>query len=340
MKDLSDNYFNRHFSHIYVEESVIGHVRTKRILEKYPDAQIIVIHHYKDVFCRKGQDYRVQNRSPKLILAAKQGDLIYQGAPVCQDFGNHYFYYTSCIMNCLYDCEYCYLKGMYPSGNMVIFVNIEDIFAKTEELLSQHPVYLCVSYDTDIMAAEYLTGYTAAWVDFARKHGNLAVEVRTKSANRAILEKLLPLDNVIYAFTLSPQQVIDAYEHKTPGLSARIACAEKAVSLGMKVRLCFDPMIYCNGWEEAYRTMLKEVFDSVSGEDIVDVSVGSFRVSQDYLKRMRKNSPNSSVVQFPYENDGGVYHYPSELMHKMEHLLEEELLHYVDKDRIFNWNNR
>mgnify|MGYP006970641936 FL=1 len=30
------------------------------------------------------------------------------------------------MMNCIYDCSYCYLKGMYPSGHMVLFVNIED----------------------------------------------------------------------------------------------------------------------------------------------------------------------------------------------------------------------
>lgn len=31
------------------------------------------------------------------------------------------------MMNCIFDCEYCYLKGMYPSGNLVVFVNLEDI---------------------------------------------------------------------------------------------------------------------------------------------------------------------------------------------------------------------
>ena len=50
----------------------------------------------------------------------------YEGAPVCQDFGNTNFYYCSTMMNCIYDCSYCYLKGMYPSGHMVLFVNIED----------------------------------------------------------------------------------------------------------------------------------------------------------------------------------------------------------------------
>lgn len=101
----------------------------------------------------------LQHGSKALIIARKDGQLLYEGAEVCQSFGNEYFYYTSCVMNCIYDCEYCYLKGMYPSGNLVIFINIEDIFAELETLLAKHPVYLCVSYDTDLLALENIAGF-------------------------------------------------------------------------------------------------------------------------------------------------------------------------------------
>ena len=75
------------------------------------------------------------------------------------------------------------------------------------------------------------------------------------------------------------------------------------------MRLCFDPMIYCPDWEKEYHEMLELVTKEVPMDQIFDVSVGSFRVSQDYLKKMRKNEPYSAVVQFPFQNDGGVYHY-------------------------------
>ena len=83
------------------------HPRTCEILQKFPEAVQIPIHHYKDVFCRKRQDIAGQEEHPMLIVAAKEGRLIYEGAPVCQSFGNEYFYYTSCVMNCIYNCEYC-----------------------------------------------------------------------------------------------------------------------------------------------------------------------------------------------------------------------------------------
>ena len=136
------DYYNAAFSHIYVEKQIKDHKRTKEILKKLPDAIVIEIDHYKDVFCRRKQSIVAQNKAKALILAKNQNGCIYEGAPVCQNFGNDNFYYCSCMMNCLFDCEYCYLKGMYPSANIVVFVNIEDIFSELEELLREKKIYL------------------------------------------------------------------------------------------------------------------------------------------------------------------------------------------------------
>lgn len=339
MKSFCNKYFNPAFSHIYVEKEVKSLPRTRRILEKFPHAVIVEIEHYKDVFCRSGQNYGLQHRAQNLILAAKHGELIYKGAPVCQSFGREHFYYTSCMMNCVYDCEYCYLKGMYPSGNVVVFVNIEDIFEEADRILREHDVYLCVSYDTDIMAMENLTGYTREWIEFAGKRKNLTIEIRTKCANYKLMKELPVLENVIFAFTVSPQAVIDEQEHGTPSLLSRISCAKEAVDRGMQVRLCFDPMIYCRDWKTHYEAMLSQVTGEIELEKLVDVSVGSFRVSQDYLKKMRKNNPQSAVVWFPFENDAGVYHYPGELMEEMEQYLTGELERRIGREKIFRWTD-
>ncbi len=50
-------------------------------------------------------------------------------------------------------------------------------------------------------------------VHMLQKHENLKLEIRTKCAGHAMWD--LPcLSNVIYAFTLSPQKMIDAFEKK------------------------------------------------------------------------------------------------------------------------------
>ncbi len=337
LKSLREDCFNAFFSHIYVEKFVLNHFRTQEILAKFPSAKVVEISHYKDVFCRSRQSYILQHHSQNLILAAKQGTLLYEGAPVCQSFGNQYFYYTSCIMNCIFDCEYCYLKGMYPSANIVVFVNLEDIFAEVEQMLKHHSLYLCVSYDTDLLALEEIIGYAKEWCIFTEKHRDLKIEIRTKCANRLFCQSVKPIPGVIYAFTLSPQAVIDSYEHHTPSLSERLACVSELVGAGCQVRLCFDPMIYMPEWKRHYAEMLEQVFDTVDLTKIIDVSVGTFRVSQDYLKKMRKQEPDSAVVWFPFQNENGFYHYPNELMEKMECFLTDRLAEKISKEKIFRW---
>lgn len=337
LKNLRENYYNAAFSHIYVEKAVWEHPVTKKILKKFPNAVKIEIEHYKDIFCRPGQNIALQNQVPMLVIASKTGRLLYKGAPVCQSFGNEYFYYTSCVMNCIYSCDYCYLKGMYPSGNLVIFVNLEDIFAELEYILQEHKVYLCISYDTDLMALEDLTGFVEDWTKFCEKNPNLTIEIRTKCGRTDLWNRFMPKKNVIFAFTLSPEEIQQKYEHRTSSLTDRIKCADLAMKKGFLVRLCFDPVLYCPDWKVQYQEMLYQVFETLDMKNLYDVSIGSFRISQDYLKKLRKVMPDSAIVQFPFENDAGVYHYPKKLMAEMEQLLTCQLQKWLPKEKIFGY---
>ena len=153
IKIFQKNNCGRHpFHHVYIERKLAENYDVDNVLKKLPGSRIVWINHYKDVFNRKNQSLEIQKKSPALILAKKEGQLIYSGSKECQDFGNDNFYYTSCMMNCLFDCEYCYLQGMYPSADVVLFMNLEDIFNEVVRMLTVHPVYLCVSYDTDLIA--------------------------------------------------------------------------------------------------------------------------------------------------------------------------------------------
>ena len=352
------------FKHIYVEKEILDNDRARSIIAHFPDSKVVVIDHYKDVFNRKRQDFMLQHTSRNLILAAKKGRLVYDGAPVCQDFGNSHFYYTSCIMNCLYDCEYCYLKGMYPSGNLVIFINIEDIFKEVEELLEQFPVYLCVSYDTDLMAIENLTGFVAKWIEFTKKHENLTIEIRTKcgrkdldtdvsaksfdmnsnnsidvaSSNRMNSSNIIsPCDRVIFAWTISPDPVIAKFEHGSARLGQRLEAASHYLNNGWPVRLCFDPMIYTKSWRDIYGGMLEEVKGAVDMSQVRDFSVGSFRISESYLKKMRRAMPISEVVQYPFVLEEGYYHYPNRLVEEMETFLIDEIKKARPDADVFRW---
>jgi len=337
LTSLKENLYNPAFSHIYVEEGIKNHPGTARILSRFPKARLIGIKHYKDVFSRSNQDFLIQKKSPSLILAKKQDNFLYKGAPVCQDFGNRHFYYTTLVMNCIYDCEYCFLQGMYSSANIVVFVNTEDYFLHVEKILENHPVYLSLSYDTDLLALEQKLGFVREWISFAEQHPDLTIEVRTKSANIKAIGSLPHSQNVILAWTLSPEMVQKNFEHNTPPLRQRISCIKKALDKGFRVRVCFDPIIYSKDWPASFSETVERTFGEIAPDRVIDVGIGVFRISRDYLKRMRKNRPDSAITQFPYEYDNGVYHYGRKLSDSMISVACDIVQKYIPRERIYLW---
>ncbi|MBR4163480.1 MAG: hypothetical protein IKR11_08160 [Solobacterium sp.] len=322
------------FSHVYVEKNILHHPRTERILSFFPKAEVIVIERYKDVFDRSRQNYDLQFLSQKLILAEKTGTFIYEGSKACEDFGNEWFYYCTNALNCIFNCEYCWLKGMYNSANPVIFVNLEDFFAETEKLLQQHPVYLCLSYETDLVPFENMTGMLQEWGEFTVNHPDLSIEIRTKSALE-IWDRIPVNDRIIPSFTLSPDPVIERYEHKTPSLDRRLAAARQAVDQGFKVRLSFDPMFSVSNWQMIYAEMIEKTMQVLQPDNIRDINIGTFRLSKEYMRLMRKRFPDSAAVQYPYVLKDGFYQYPQEKKDRMEEYVSGVLGKYVEKEKIF-----
>lgn len=332
---LRNNYAADLFSCLYIEEEVWEHPRTKAIVEQFPHAVKIPVSHYQDIFDRTHQDYRIQKDSRSLIIAAKHGTHIYHGAPVCQNFDEQYFYYCCTALNCIYDCSYCWLKGMYPTAHIVVFVNLEDYYADIRELLKQHPVYLCIAYETDLLPLESIIHQVQQWHAFAREEKNLTIELRTKCASISTFKNLTALDNFIIAYTLSPDPVIQELEKGTPPLVERIRAINWCIDHGYPVRLCFDPLLYVHGAKELYAQMAEMVVQQIDLSKVKDISIGTFRMSNKYLKNMRKRFPDSAVVQYPYETDEGYCHYPRQVIQEMEDALCNALLPYVDEKKMY-----
>ena len=315
-------------------KAAYGYPLTRKILSKLEGSTVIEVAHYKDIFDRPRQDLVFQKQHPALILAVRTGARVFRGAPVCQSFGQRNFYYASSIMNCPFDCEYCYLKGMYPSSHTVVFVNFEDYRADVEEHLSQGPMYVCASYDTDLIAFNQLTGLADSWCDLAEEHDDLLVELRTKAAP----PELRSIPNVIYAFTVSPEAVASRYEKGAPCSSDRIRAASRALDSGCRVRLCFDPMIKVPGWREIYGRFVEDVARQIDLTHVTDVSVGTFRISGDYLNAMRKRLPGNEIAWYPYVIKDGVAQYTEEDDKAMQDYVCGLLEEHLGREKIFKWN--
>ena len=123
---------------IYVERAVRKHPRTLDILARFKEATLIEIEHYGEVFNVNQQDFRVQKSNPALILAEKQNRKVIE-TPEGFGIGGQRNYYFSHLLNCIYDCRYCFLQGMYRSANYVLFVNFEDFAQEIQETTALYP---------------------------------------------------------------------------------------------------------------------------------------------------------------------------------------------------------
>ena len=110
---------------IYVETKAKPFPFTQRILGKFPWAQVLEIDHYKNIFDKNIGNQRL---APAIILATQDHIPI---LPVPENYGRpgkSFFFKTS--LNCVFDCEYCYLKANFKTQHSVIFVNYDEIKEK------------------------------------------------------------------------------------------------------------------------------------------------------------------------------------------------------------------
>ena len=334
--------YSKHFSHIYVEHKATDYAFCSHFLDKYSNSEIIYIDSYRDVFFRSNQSFDMQKRSKSWILAVKTNNFIYDGSHFAQDAGYQNFFYNTLSHNCLYDCSYCYLQGMNPSANIVSFVNIEDYFKATRTAISHrkvldHPLFLSLSYDTDLLAMENSIPYCSSWIQFAYDNPDFLGEIRTKSSNFKSIDNLAPTKRILLSWTLSPKKIVDLHEHDTPSFQNRLSSINQAVEKGWLVRLCFDPVLTIDGWKALYEDCVSKVFDTLPCTQIMDATVGTFRMSSDYLRLARKRRPQFGLLQQDWEvRDSVVSENPSKI-EEVNTFMVELLSNWLPRNKISCW---
>jgi spore photoproduct lyase len=328
------------FSHLYVERAAAEDPLSEQLRARYAKATVVWIDDYQEVFGRSGQDFAAQKASPKLILARKKTDFLYPGNDYVQDFAYPNFYYNALVLNCPYDCRYCYLQGMYPSANLVVFTNREDYEAATVAKLRSLPVgeklHLALSYDTDLLALENLLGAVRAWLPLLRREPQLIAEVRTKSAAFSALAEETPCDRLILAWTLSPAAVAREHEPLTPSLEVRLRAAKAAQEAGWNVRLCFDPLLRVPDWPRQYAELLEQTFAALDASKIENVSVGVFRMAADYFKKVKRMG-RTPLLLSPMARANNAVSYPGNVRAEMAEWFRLELARYVPESSIYLW---
>jgi spore photoproduct lyase len=321
---------------IYIEQAVSAHPTTQAIRRRFPDAQIIPIERYSEVFNRKAQNFRLQKNRPALILAAKHEGFVLP-APPGYGIGMPCNFYMSHMLNCVYDCRYCFLQGMYRSAHYVLFVNFEDFKAAMAATVTTTDAATCFfsGYDCDSLALEPVSGYIEDLLPFFEEYQHAWLELRTKSTQIRTLLKRPVLNNVIAAFSFTPQAIAAVLEHKVPSVERRIDAMQKLAAGGWPLGLRFDPLIYDADYRRHYAELFAGIFSRIHPEQLHSVSLGPFRLPQPFFRNIRRLYPDEPLFAAQFAERNGLISYPQAIEQEMRAFCSAELLRYIPETLLY-----
>ena len=322
---------------IFIEQEILDHERTKAVLSKFPKSNRVIISRYQEVFNKRTQNFRLQKKQPALILANKHKNFVLP-APAGFGIGAEKNFYFSHMYNCLYDCRYCFLQGMYSSANYVLFINYEDFYSDIKRTIRNNigdRMTFFSGYDCDSLAFEKISGFVKNTLPIFSGLEDVDLELRTKSVQLEPLLSLEPQKNCIVAFSLMPEELAKCLDNKAPSVSRRIAALCRLAERGWPIGLRFDPLIYSYDWKERYKGLIGSLLEILPDESIHSISYGPLRFPKKMYNEIFKLYPDEGLFSFSMKEAGGVVSYGKLIEDEMSDFLLSQLSDAVSSGKFF-----
>ena len=319
---------------IYIEKEVENLTKSKEILKKFKDPVIIKIDRYTEVFNKKNQNFRLQKINPAIILAKKYKNFLLE-TPKNYSIGKKNNYYFSYMYNCLFDCRYCFLQGMYNSSNFVIFVNYEDFFNEIRYLekdLSDKDTTIFSGYDCDSLGYDHITNFSDSVLKHFNSFNKMELEIRTKSTYLKPFYRQA-LKNIVLAFSFTPEKFSSKYEVGVASLEKRINALKKVIDFGWNIGIRLDPFVIYQGWEKDYKELFKILFSIIPEGQMHSVTYGNIRYPKEIFTKIKKSYPEESLF-FKFEkNKGNIYDEDNGEL--INNFCNQYLFSFIDQSKVF-----
>jgi spore photoproduct lyase len=322
---------------IYFEEDVGEHPRTLSILDRFKSARAIPIKRFGEIFNRRGQNFRIQKSNPSLILAGKYNGHVLP-APDGFGIGGTKNFYFSHMYNCVYDCRYCFLQGMFASANYVLFVNFEDFDQEISRTIKENPnenITFFSGYDCDSLALENITGFAGHILPIFKNHPNSLLEFRTKSVQVNPLMSMAAIPNCVIAYSLMPEAISVKLDNKAPSIKRRIETMSSLARQGWKIGLRFDPLIHGKNWQKLYQGLIEDVFKAIPQHSIHSVSFGPLRFPKAMYRDIFKLYPEEPLFSGPLDHERPVVAYKKEIEEEMTEFCQQMFAKFIPGSIIF-----
>ena len=213
------------------------------------------------------------------------------------------------VENCGFDCSYCSVRSFYHDDQ----IHFDSGFAARLDALRLDPeqtYHIGTGQASDSLMWGNRFGVLDALTDFARRHPNVILELKTKSKNIAYLLCNPIPHNLICTWSLNPQCIIEHEERWTVGLDERLNAARRVANRGILVGFHFHPMIYYADWAADYSELLHRVEQGFDVSEVALVSFGTLTFTKSVIRRIRTSGLATRILQMPLTDSDGKLSYP------------------------------
>ncbi len=208
------------------------------------------------------------------------------------------YFVMDLVENCPFDCTYCYLQNHLTSPFMRLHVNSDDFLSELHTIFQASPnkqFRVGTGELADSLALDAITDHGRELVRFFRKYKNATLELKTKSDYVDNLLKVDPQGSTVVGWSINPRSIVDADEHGTASLEARLQAAAKVAAAGYQVAFHFDPIIRFPGWNFQYLALIKEITARFASEKIAWISLGTLRYPKGLKRVVLQRHPQSQL---------------------------------------------
>ncbi|MGK5095410.1 spore photoproduct lyase family protein [Deltaproteobacteria bacterium TL4] len=239
-------------------------------------------------------------------------------------------YYTiNFVENCPFECTYCILQAFLNKPVITVHANVDEILQQVGTLLaSRAPQWLRVGTGehSDSLALDPILGISAHLIRFFAEQPNGILELKTKSAHVDHLLDLPHQGKTVIAWSLNPETVVEQEEFKTAGLDERLCAAKKAAEAGYKLAFHFDPVIHYPTWEKEYHLLIEKLFEVISAEQVVWISIGTLRYIPKLKSIVEERFPNNRLFLGEFiPGDGKKMRYYKKIRQTMIYSITQKL---------------
>jgi len=282
---------------LYIDQQVLHSPQVVSIRSRIPNVPVSVVHSSKEVYQSVlSSDNPVQKGKTILFLTRNKGAFI-KPCPGTRS-------YTCCgyqILHmgtfCTMDCSYCILQAYFHPPILQYFVNHDELLVELDRLfLNKTLARIGTGEFTDSMIWDNWTDLSDLLVPKFSKQSRAVLELKTKTVNIKTLKALHHNHKTIVSWSLNTPRIIKNEERHTASLSARLRAAAKCESWGYPLGFHFDPLVIYDGCEEEYASVVEQMFSHISSENIVWISLGTFRFVPALKSIIQKRFPKSKII--------------------------------------------